>query len=234
MLGAVLAGKEPKEFATSYKYGNKSRLHRNTVPGWIARYENGLHTKQPIERLYPNASSREWNAMLVANEVFGHDTLKVVDEPGKGRGVRALVNLPGNTPICHFGPVDSTKPESWEFDPNGITGYHGKKRKLCYVTPGLEYGPAINNGLATEAFATVVEAMARAPNVELKIEGTGRDRLGVIYTKAAGLKKGEWLSLYYGEEFFRMLQHMYILDDKFNAAITYCLSRPEWACWQNF
>ena len=84
----------------------------------------------------------------------------------------------------------------WEFDPNGSTGTQFNKFNLYYVSPGLEYGPFMNCGFPLEAFASIPEAMARTPNVELKIEGQGRDRLGVMYTKEHGLKSGEWLSLY--------------------------------------
>ena len=78
--------------------------------------------------------------------------------------------------------------------------------------------------------ATTLENMAKAPNVMLKIEGKGRDCIGVVYTKDEGLRKSNWLSMYYGEEFFRMLQHLYFLHDKFDKAITYFLSRPELPC----
>ena len=107
---------------------------------------------------------------------------------------------------------------STKFHPNGIIRKCPMSQKPVFVEPGRHFGPIINDGIPTTAYGKATERNCRLSIREIDMEITA-----VIVTTRV-IKRHEFLTLYYGMEYWRMILHLYIIPDDIRAGIEYALA----------
>ena len=94
-------------------------------------------------------------------------------------------------------------------------------QKPVFVEPGRHFGPTTAYGKATER------------NCRLSIREIDMEITAVIVTTRV-IKRHEFITLYYGMEYWRMILHLYVIPDDIRAGIEYALAHDQLKCWPVF
>lgn len=184
------------------KYYNQSMLdfeefsNAQAVEGHLARYYrktfDSKWIKIPLKHIMNGKRTTDINTILKKRQCLGFDKVIVVDEPGRGRGLRLKTSCSEDEVLCFLGPkLVITKPAEynmymfeWPDDTEPLYS--------CPTDEECQFGEFVNHGIPLEVDGEAIPSNIYA---SLVVDGHGDKRI-VIRSKC-NLPSGTLLYLHY-------------------------------------